>query len=75
LFVQAFLKRLNLESIFGKPRFFSKTSVLSRMCKTPEFHMSLSEEGGSQWMDDTIRAGLVATLMHEPFEEAWYEGG
>jgi hypothetical protein len=70
LFLQAFLESRNLYSILGKPLFFSSTSVLSRVCKTLESHMSLSKEGGSQWRDDAIREGLVATIMHAPFEEA-----
>lgn len=49
-------------------------------------HLSIPEEGlpswdafpeawGSQWMEEAIREGLVATIMQAPCEEAWYYGG
>jgi hypothetical protein len=48
-------------------------------------HLSLLQEGpptwdyaseawGSQWMDDAIREGIVATITQAPGEEAWYYG-
>ena len=33
------------------------------------------EEWGSQWMDEAVREGLVATILDAPSEEAWYYGG
>jgi hypothetical protein len=33
-----------------------------------------SEEWGSQWMDDAIREGIVATITQASGEEAWYYG-
>ena len=49
-------------------------------------HLSIPEEGpptwdyfpeewGSQWMDEAVREGLVATILDAPNEEAWYYGG
>ena len=33
------------------------------------------EEWGTQWMDEAVREGLVATILAAPGEEAWYYGG
>ena len=33
------------------------------------------EEWGSQWMDEAVREGLVATILAAPDEAAWYYGG
>ena len=49
-------------------------------------HLSIADEGpptwdyfpeawGSQWMDDALREGLVATITDAPGAEAWYYGG
>jgi hypothetical protein len=32
------------------------------------------DEWGSQWMDDAIREGIVATITAAPSEAAWYYG-
>ena len=32
------------------------------------------DEWGSQWMDDAIREGIVATITAAPGEAAWYYG-
>ena len=48
-------------------------------------HLALPDEGppmgdyfpdewGSQWMDDAIREGIVATITAAPGEAAWYYG-